>query len=349
MQEISVSLLEAKNLVEHTFDSGLVPMLHGAPGVGKTSIFRQIAKEYNLLLIELHLTSREPTDLNGLPTKNDEGRLAFIADEEIPLATDPLPTWKNAKGDLIEYDGFLLLLDELPNAHPQVLKAAYRLILDKKLGKHDLHPACFIAAAGNRSSDNAMSGKLPTPLKRRMVHLNVEVSAKDVIENAIKNDWDYRVISYMNWKPAAISSFNPHDEGMTFCCAATLEMLSSIIKGIEDISKLTPIITGAIGTAYGLEFVVMSKLFKELESYDTIMANPYRANVPTELGSLYALCGMIASKAKPAQGSMIMGYILRLPTEFQALLLRWLCSSDMAWDTVPEVTDWIRKNSHLVS
>lgn len=335
---VSVDIQQAKKLATHAIECGIVPMLHGSPGCGKTAIFREIAKEFNLKPIELHLTSREPTDLNGLPAKSAENRLTFLAPEDIPLAHDKLPEG---------YDGWLLLLDELPNAHPAVLKAVYKLILDKKIGEHDVHPECFIAAAGNLSTDNAMVGKLPTPLKRRMVHLEVRSDVKAFLDYAVTVGLDYRVISYVNWKPEVVTSFDPKTTDNTFACPATLEMLSTLIEGENNLQPLVPLISGSIGNARGVEFYTFTKIISQLPSYADIINDPVYVNIPDDMGTRYALCGMIAEHAKPKDANNLMKFIERMPKDFQGLLLRWICKKDKAWAKQPVIDAWVTKNYHI--
>lgn len=61
---LSVNLIEARNLVEKCIRSQLVPMVHGSPAIGKSAIVHQIAKDYRLKVIDLRLSQCDPTDLN---------------------------------------------------------------------------------------------------------------------------------------------------------------------------------------------------------------------------------------------------------------------------------------------
>ena len=42
----------------------IVPFIEGSPAIGKSSIVHQIAKQYNLKVIDLRLSQCDPTDLN---------------------------------------------------------------------------------------------------------------------------------------------------------------------------------------------------------------------------------------------------------------------------------------------
>lgn len=59
-----VKISQAISMITKYIKAGLVPMLRGSPGMGKSSIIHQIAAEYNLLVIDLRLSQCDPTDLN---------------------------------------------------------------------------------------------------------------------------------------------------------------------------------------------------------------------------------------------------------------------------------------------
>jgi MoxR-like ATPase len=80
---------------------GLVPFIQSSPGIGKSSIVKQIAKEYNLKLIDLRLSTCDPTDLTGLP-HFEEGRAVFSPFDIFPVSNDDIPKNK---------DGWLLFLN----------------------------------------------------------------------------------------------------------------------------------------------------------------------------------------------------------------------------------------------
>jgi len=104
MDATTVNTVQAKKLLIDCIKSGLVPMLEGSPGVGKSSIVNQIAKEFNMQVIDMRLSQCDPTDLNGFPFMDVEsGKAHYKPMATFPLETDPLPEDKK---------GWLLFLDE---------------------------------------------------------------------------------------------------------------------------------------------------------------------------------------------------------------------------------------------
>lgn len=115
---IKIKISEVEELVTIALQSGLVPMLHGSPAVGKSAIVRAIAKKFRLKLIDLRLSQCDPTDLLGFPdiARNQQRpKAGYVPMETFPIEGDPLPDG---------YDGWLLFLDELVSAPLGVQAAA---------------------------------------------------------------------------------------------------------------------------------------------------------------------------------------------------------------------------------
>ena len=60
---------QLKQIFDHPEQSEMLPplMIWGAPGIGKSSIIRNIAKELGIGFIDVRLAQREPVDIRGLP------------------------------------------------------------------------------------------------------------------------------------------------------------------------------------------------------------------------------------------------------------------------------------------
>lgn len=98
---ITVNADEAVKHITMCFQLGLVPMLKGSPGIGKSDIYKQIANKYNLKLIDIRLSQCDSTDLNGFPVLNGD-KAKYKPLDIFPLETDPIP---------IGYKGCLLFLN----------------------------------------------------------------------------------------------------------------------------------------------------------------------------------------------------------------------------------------------
>jgi len=61
---MQISTVDAPEHLLDILKVGLVPMLVSSPGVGKSTIIKELAKKNNLKVIDLRLSQCDPTDLN---------------------------------------------------------------------------------------------------------------------------------------------------------------------------------------------------------------------------------------------------------------------------------------------
>lgn len=59
-----VSLKQATEFAFQVLKANLVPFITSSPGLGKSAAVRQLAKRFNLKLIDVRLAQEDPTCLN---------------------------------------------------------------------------------------------------------------------------------------------------------------------------------------------------------------------------------------------------------------------------------------------
>lgn len=315
-------LNKAKKLIAVTLAAGIVPMMHGSPAIGKSSVAAEIAEKSNLLLLDERLTAYDAAEMNGLLNFNsDRSRSQFIPMENFPLEGDELPI-NAATGK--PYSGWLLLLDELPSASRAVMAAAYKLILDRKVGKHNLHSKCYMIAAGNLETDNAIVNSMGTALKSRMVnyYLVPELNSwKEIMSK--QNRIEYRVSSFLSYKPDLFFNFSPETTEDTYGSPRTWEMLSKQLAKLPKVGwEELGLVTGTVGVAAGREFVAFIEYFDKIPSIKEIVANPEGTRIPPELSFKYALAGMLGQFADKQNSVQVFKYLSRLDPEFQIVSVR---------------------------
>jgi MoxR-like ATPase len=152
----TVTLGQARNLIrcmahEQSF------LLLSPPGVGKSDVVRQAAAEAGLPCRSLLGTQIAPEDVSGIP--RILGERSVFCPPRVLLPETPEP--------------FCLFLDELPACAPDVQKAFYSLLLERRLGEHALPPGTWVVAAGNRAEDRALVRALSTALINRVTLLHI--------------------------------------------------------------------------------------------------------------------------------------------------------------------------------
>jgi len=154
---VTVTPSQARDLVRALAARESVLLL-SPPGVGKSDLVRQAAAEAGLEVRSLLGTQIAPEDVSGVPRIVGE-RCVFCPPRA--LLGDGRPC--------------CLFLDELPASPPDVQKAFYSLLLERRVGEFALPPGTWVVAAGNRSEDRAVVRTLSSALVNRVFVVTVRV------------------------------------------------------------------------------------------------------------------------------------------------------------------------------
>src|SRR5262249_6788791 len=151
-------LSEAKALIRSLAD-GESLLLQAAPGVGKTAIVAEAAADGGLPCRSLLGTQIAPEDVSGIP--RIVGERSVFCPPRVLLPEERGP--------------FALSLDELPACSPDVQKAFYPLLLERRLGEHPLPTGSWVVAAGNRVEDRALVREMSAAMVNRLFLLSIRV------------------------------------------------------------------------------------------------------------------------------------------------------------------------------
>lgn len=296
----------------HCMKVGLTPLVTSSPGMGKSSIVQQIAKDYRLKLLDLRLSQCTPEDLQGFPMRNGN-KATFTPFDTFPIEEDEIPEG---------YQGWLLFLDELTSASKPVQAAAYKLILDRQVGSYALHENVAIVAAGNKISDKAVVNQMSTALQSRLVHYEMTISSQEWLEYAYKQDLDHRIISFISYMPSKLMDFRPDHQDVTFPCPRTWEFLSKLIEGESICEKRGARIAGTIGEGAAVEFITFAREFDRIPKIDQIIKEPKTLAIPDEASTKYATMSMLIEHANKKNLAQIIPYIERFDIEIQIVFAR---------------------------
>jgi hypothetical protein len=187
MSKTEITLSQAKELIK-TLAARESILLLSAPGVGKSDIVRQAAQEAGLPVRSLLGTQIAPEDVSGIPRIVNE-RSVFCP-PRILLPETPEP--------------FCLFLDEFPAAAPDVQKALYALLLERRLGEHQLPEGTWVVAAGNRQEDRALVRQMSSALVNRTFLIHLRADAKEWLQWAQANGVRQDIIAFIVFMPEAL-------------------------------------------------------------------------------------------------------------------------------------------------
>ena len=279
--------------------------------MGKSAIGKQLADAHNLKFIDLRLTELDPTDLHGLPNFK-EGKATFVPFDTFPLEGDKIPEG---------YKGWCIFLDEINSANHSVQAACYKLVLDRMVGQHKLHPKVKLMAAGNLDTDNAITNTMSSALVSRFAHFYVELNNDDWLEWATTSGIDSRITSYINFKPQDLYTFNPDSE-LPYASPRTWEMVSKCIATMKVTSDTVLLLESLLGEAVARNFVSYCKLFKNLPSFADILAKPDTIEISKDIGTQWAVLGMVTHNMDETNQDKCEVFLRRLPMELQIVALK---------------------------
>lgn len=310
--------------------------LWGPPGIGKSSIIKQIAKANAYAFIDLRLSLMDPTDLKGIP----------FYDKELHQALWAPPSFLPREGQGI------LFLDELNSAPPAVQASAYQLILDRKVGEYTLPEGWAIVAAGNREGDRGVVYRMPSPLANRFVHLEMEVSVEDWRDWAYGADIDERVIAYIGYKSDDLFSFDPTKNEKSFATPRSWEFVSSVLGSGMDEKLLLETLGGAIGKERAVRFLSFAKVMHRLPDIEAILESG-EGDYPEELEVLHALAtGLVmAIREEFSKERMdnLLHYTLELQSEFAVMIVQDLQRAGFTMENQKAFDRWVAKFAYLLA
>ena len=327
----------AKRSLEYLTQKKVPVFLWGPPGIGKSSIVAQIAKEAEMGFIDLRLSLLDPTDLRGIPFFNTIKETALWAPPSF------LPDGKVERG--------ILFLDELNTAAPMVQASAYQLILDRKIGEYTLPEGWAIVAAGNRESDRGVVFRMAAPLANRFVHLEMEVSVDDWKTWALKTEIHPAIIAFISHRPDTLFTFGNGNDSRSFATPRTWQYVNEVLACKPDADLLLPMLAGAIGEDFAASFLGFLSVAGDLPDLDAILDGTCK-DVPSEAPALHILSAALSMRVNETTSSKklnaLIEYTLALPGEFSVMIVQDLRERKIELDHLQNWTLWMKKFNTLL-
>ena len=306
---------QTRQFVTECLRAGLVPFVQSSPGMGKSSIMKSVAEEYELEVIDHRLSTSTPEDLSGLPRFNERGYAEFVPFADLfPIEGTPLPVHKQ---------GWMLFLDEFNQATKSVQSASYKLILDRMTGQKKLHEKVVITAAGNLATDRAIVNVLGTAMQSRVVHIEMEINFNEWLEDvALKQNYDRRIIGFLAQFPSKLMTFDPNHTDKTFCCPRTWEFMNRLLAVTDVTDDRVALYGGTISPGIAAEFVQFTKIYGSLINIREVITNPATAPLPEGAPMKWATVSMLMEKVDAKNFNALAEYMSRFDLTFRVLFFR---------------------------
>jgi midasin (ATPase involved in ribosome maturation) len=171
-------------------------LLRADHGVGKSSVVRQIAYDIGLPLIDRRLAQLADGDIVGLPK----------IDEETNSSRFCPPDWYMRAVN----EPVVLFLDELNRGTPEIMAAAFQIVLDREMNGYKLHEGTRVFAAINTAEGGYNVNDMDAALLDRFWVVDLEPTVEDVLEYGARpreahgGGFHPSVLEYIRTNPSCI-------------------------------------------------------------------------------------------------------------------------------------------------
>jgi hypothetical protein len=254
--------------------------LWGPPGIGKSEVVADIARELGGFMIDLRLGQMDPTDIRGIPFYNKElGKMDWAPPIDLPDAE--LAS---------QYPVIVLFMDEMNSAPPGVQAAAYQLVLNRRMGKYVLPDNVVMIAAGNRESDKGVTYRMPTPLANRFVHLEMKVDHTSWEQWATANKIHKDVVGYVGFSKQDLFDFDSRSSSRAFATPRSWTFVSQFCEdGDTTNQELTDLIAGTVGEGIAIKFMAHRKVAGQMPKPADVLSGKVKELQTKEVSAQYSL------------------------------------------------------------
>jgi len=237
-------------------------LLMGQPGVGKTMVSVQAAKELDLKPLVISPSSHDSVDIK-LPYV--ESRFNFFGRKKTEYKVAA-----HAIGDLLPRSGrHLLIIDDITNCPVDMQATLYSLVYDGTLGpSYKIPEGSHVIACGNRVFDRCNAAELSAALKDRFITINVKPNKRIWLDDfAYENNVHHTITSWIEGVSEAEDkflrgvdgndengSFDPVDPAIGLTPRSAYRLGELLKQNIHTSIDLPSLFRGVIGRKAGDAF-----------------------------------------------------------------------------------------------
>lgn len=308
--------------------------LHGAPGLGKSDIMRQIANEQGINFIDVRVGTMLPEDLTGIPVPDLEAKVAVWLRATF---------WPNAERD---GERGILCFDELSDAPRNLQSCIYRVVLDRQIGEYKLPRGWWPVAAGNRREDRAAAQSISSALANRFCHLHLRSDFDCWKIWANQNNIDPMLVGFLGYRQNLLHSMDGADL-LAFPTPRSWAQASKVFN--LDAGMRFKALSAVVGEGAATEVEAFFKVVS-LPDFDDIIKHPTTCEIPEDPASKYALSAMLSRNITDDKTfAAVYKYIKRpdFGADFATVVVLDAAKRDSGLCDTKTFVEWAKNNSSI--
>lgn len=209
-------------------------LLMGPPGIGKTAIMEQIAKEQDVALVAYTMTHHTRQSAIGLPriVEGHFGNTTFPMTEY--TMSEIIAAVYAAMEQTGKQEG-ILFLDEINCVSETLAPTMLQFLQNKTFGAHKLPEGWLIVAAGNPPEYNKSVRDFDIVTLDRIRTIDVRPDLSAFLSYAGSHDIHGAIASYLTLKPEKFYHISRKDGSLNYVTARGWEDLSRLLQSYEGL------------------------------------------------------------------------------------------------------------------
>lgn len=211
-------------------------LILGAPGIGKTQIMEQAARECGVALVSYTITHHTRQSAIGLPfiSEKEYGGKKYSA-TEYTMSEIVASIYEKMNETGLE-EG-ILFIDEINCVSETLAPAMLQFLQNKTFGNHEIPQGWVIAAAGNPPEYNKSVREFDIVTLDRVKKIQAEPDYQAWREYACRENFHPAILSYLELRNSCFYQMETTIDGVEFATPRGWEDLSRMMEVCERLGK----------------------------------------------------------------------------------------------------------------
>ena len=257
---------ELKEYVKELLTKGITPFIWGPPGIGKSSLAKEVAKELNAEFYHVDVPLLQPIDFLAAVPDREKKVLELYPGGYIPQ-----------KGPAV------VCLDDLPHAKPFQQIPCMQIIQDRRIGPIKFADDVYFIATGNREEDYAGASTIISTIMNRVAHFELDPDLEEwKMWYSSQDELDEKVIGFLTAYPDHFLEL-PEEGKRTWPTPRSWEKCGKAIYGVNDENKLRAFVSATVGSHIASLFMAWWKYLKDINPAEVLKKGKIEVEDRTKL------------------------------------------------------------------